>query len=142
MKAVQSGAGRVPSIRLRCSSCATCRQRPPTRCAKERHNGDSGPGARQQPGPGPVVSGDYDARKPSSTSNEAGLEIVATQIAGKAAQATRGERLGDLGVWKAGKPYFWYGVMVNKDQAESQTKEQAKAQVLFKFPRSKLGKGK
>lgn len=30
------------------------------------------------------MSGGYDARKPSSTSNEAGLEIAATQIAGKA----------------------------------------------------------
>lgn len=84
MKAVQSGAGRVPSIRLRCSSCATCRQRPPTRCAKQRHSCDSGPGARQQPELGLVVSGGYDARKPSSTSNEAGLGIAATQIAGKA----------------------------------------------------------
>ncbi|KID97962.1 hypothetical protein MAJ_06039, partial [Metarhizium majus ARSEF 297] len=48
----------------------------------------------------------------------------------------------DWATSESGKPYFWYGVMVNKDQAESQTKKQAKAQLLFKFPRSKLGKGK
>lgn len=60
-------------------------------------------------------------------------------------QRTRRRRRPEARDWatsESGKPYFWYGVMVNKDQAESQTKKQVKAQVLFKFPRSKLGKGK